>query len=107
MLCSQFQALEIDGLGIHDYFDIMLISEVEQVRKPQPEIFQRALDRLGVAATDSVFVGDNPTADILGANSIEMWTMWKRNSHWLEPKEADVVIDELSEIPSILSQFNL
>jgi putative hydrolase of the HAD superfamily len=103
---GQFQARAIDGLGIRDYFDAILISEVEQVRKPQVEIFQRALDRLGVAALDSVFVGDHPEADIAGAKGAMMKTIWKRNSSWTEAKEADAIIDELNEIPLILEQFN-
>jgi putative hydrolase of the HAD superfamily len=102
---GRFQDRSIEGLKIRDYFDIILISEVEQVRKPQPEIFQRAMNRLGVSAPDSVFVGDHPEADIIGAKSAKMRTIWKRNSHWLEAKEADAIIDELSEIPSVLEQF--
>jgi putative hydrolase of the HAD superfamily len=103
---GQFQARAIDGLGIRHYFDAILISEVEQVRKPQVEIFQRAMDRLGVSALDSVFVGDDPEADIAGAKGAMMKTIWKRNSSWTEAKEADAIIDELNEIPSVLEQFN-
>jgi putative hydrolase of the HAD superfamily len=103
---SPFQARAIDGLGIREYFDVILISEVERVRKPQVEIFQRAMNRLGVSAADSVFVGDHPEADILGAKGAMMKTIWKRNSFWTEPKEADAIVDELSEIPRILMQFN-
>jgi putative hydrolase of the HAD superfamily len=103
---GQFQARAIDGLGIREYFDAILISETEQVRKPQIEIFQRALDRLGVSALDSVFVGDHPEADIVGAKGAMMKTIWKRNLFWAEVKEADAIIDELSEIPPILAKFN-
>jgi putative hydrolase of the HAD superfamily len=103
---SPFQARAIDGLGIRDYFDAILISEVEQVRKPQVEIFQRAMNRLAVLASDSVFVGDHPEADIVGAKGAMMKTIWKRNLSWTEAKEADATIDELSEIPPILAQFS-
>ncbi len=103
---GQFQARAIDGLGIRDYFDAILISEIEQVRKPQVEIFQRAIDRLGVLASESIFVGDHPEADIAGAKSAMMKTIWKRNSLWAAATEADAIIDELNEIPAILGQFN-
>lgn len=103
---SPFQARAIDGLAIKDYFDTILISEVEQVRKPQVEIFQRAMNRLGVSASDSVFVGDHPEADIVGAKGAMMKTIWKRNLSWTEPKEADAIIDELSEISGVLTHFN-
>jgi putative hydrolase of the HAD superfamily len=103
---SPFQSRAIDGLMIRNYFDTILISEVEQVRKPQVEIFQRAMNRLGVSAKDSVFVGDHPETDIVGAKSAMMKTIWKRNLSWTVAKEADAIIDELSEIPPILAQFN-
>lgn len=103
---GQFQARAIEGLGIREYFDAILISEVEQIRKPQIEIFERAMNRLGVLASDSVFVGDHPEADIAGARGAMMKTIWKRNSYWAEAKEADAIIDKLSEIPLILKGFH-
>jgi putative hydrolase of the HAD superfamily len=103
---GEFQNRAISGLGIQDYFDVILISEIEGVRKPTTEIFQRAMTRLGVSAQNSVFVGDNPDADILGAKSAGMGAIWKRSSQWLEAKGADASIDDLSEIPSILELFD-
>lgn len=104
---NQFQSRTIDGLGIREYFDAVLISESEQVRKPQAEIFQRAMNRLGTTPSDSVFIGDHPETDIAGAKSAMMKTIWKRNSSWMEAKQANAVIDELNEIPSILEGFNI
>lgn len=100
-----FQTRAIEGLGIQDYFEVILISEIEQVRKPQAEIFYRAAKRLGVTAKNSVFIGDHPEADIMGAKNAEMKAIWKRSLYWQEAKEADAIIDELNEIPSILEQF--
>ena len=37
------------------------------MRKPDPKIFRMALDRLGVPASEAVFVGDNLQTDIKGA----------------------------------------
>ena len=82
-----------------------MISEIEQVRKPQAEIFHRAAKRLGVTPKNSVFIGDHPEADIMGAKNAEMKAIWKRSLYWQEAKEADAIIDELNEIPSILEQF--
>ena len=103
---GEFQTKAISGLGIDDYFDVIIISEIEGVRKPELEIFQLALDRLGVLAQNSIFVGDNPTADISGAKNAGMRAIWKRNSDWLESTDADAAIDELSEIPALLARFN-
>jgi hypothetical protein len=42
----------------------------------------------------------------MGAKSTLMKTIWKRNLFWAEVKEADAIINELSEIPPILAKFN-
>jgi putative hydrolase of the HAD superfamily len=100
---GEFQKRAISGLGIEDYFDVILISEIEGMRKPQPEIFNKAMNQLGVTPENSFFVGDNPEADIEGAKNAKMRTIWKRNSHWLATKEADATIDDLSEILSVVN----
>ena len=74
---SEFQRRSISGLGIQNDLDVVLVSEEEQIRKPQVEIFQRAVNRLAVRASESVFVGDNPEADITGAKNAGMKTIWE------------------------------
>jgi FMN phosphatase YigB (HAD superfamily) len=41
-------------------------------RKPEPEIFLDALDRVGVAPEQNLMVGDNLTADCIGARRVGM-----------------------------------
>jgi putative hydrolase of the HAD superfamily len=100
-----FQSRAIQGLGIENFFDVVLVSEVEQVRKPEAEIFDRALQRLNTNAETTVFVGDHPEADILGARNAGLRAIWKRNAFWPEPDEADAIIDELGELPGIVQQL--
>lgn len=100
-----FQTKAIEGLGIQDYFDVILISEFEQIKKPQAEIFHRAAQRLEVMYPDCVFVGDNPEADIIGAKNAGMKSIWKRNLACQEAKAADATVDDLGEIPLIVDRF--
>ncbi|KYC39143.1 L-2-haloalkanoic acid dehalogenase [Scytonema hofmannii PCC 7110] len=101
-----FQRRTVQGLGIENYFETILISEVEGVRKPDPEIFYRALHKLGVTPEQSVFVGDHPTVDVLGAKNIGMKAIWKRDRHWTEPVEADAIVEDLGMLPEIVQIFN-
>ena len=103
---SEFQRRSISGLRIQNDLDVILVSEEEQIRKPQVEIFQRAVNRLAVRASESVFVGDNYKADIIGAKNAGMKTIWKRNPYGSADREADAIIDELDEIPRILESFD-
>jgi HAD superfamily hydrolase (TIGR01509 family) len=54
-----------------------LIAEVidshhEGVRKPDPELFRRALARTGQRASESVYLGDIPGVDVVGAHAAGM-----------------------------------
>ncbi|MCS6910684.1 MAG: HAD family phosphatase [Anaerolineales bacterium] len=52
-------------------FDVLVFSAEEGVAKPAPEIYRRALTRLGVAATQAVFV-DDATENVAAACTLGM-----------------------------------
>ena len=99
------QRPKIEALGIAGYFSAILISEEQGVRKPDPEIYHRAMRMLGSAPGETVFVGDHPEADIEGAARLGLKTIWKRNSCWPVPSQVDTTIDGLEEIPAILTMW--
>lgn len=57
----------LDRVGLLDHFELVIDSHLEGVQKPDPEIFQRALVRLGVHAERCVYAGDIPEVDVHGA----------------------------------------
>jgi len=54
-------------LGLIERFDAVAISAIEGVEKPSAQIFERALERLNVEASDVIHVGDSPLEDYRGA----------------------------------------
>jgi putative hydrolase of the HAD superfamily len=62
----------LENLGVADYFPVRVISGIEGVEKPDPEIFQIALERSGVTAEESAYVGDHPYFDIDAAAEVGM-----------------------------------
>ena len=101
---GQFQLDNIQALGIEHYFDVILISEWEGIKKPTPDIFNRALAKLQVSAAYSMFVGDHAINDIEAAQNVGMKAMWKRNDA-SPTQKADVIINELNEIPIVVQQL--
>lgn len=99
----QVQNAKIDALGIRDALDMIVISEAVGLKKPDPAIFALAVAKLGVEAASTLFVGDNPEVDIIGAANAGLQTCWFRNgATWpagLLPK-ADVDIDRIDEVLS-------
>lgn len=56
-------------LGLRPLLDAVLTSAEEGVAKPDPELFHRALARLGARPGEAVHVGDSPALDLAGARA--------------------------------------
>ena len=98
---NAMQRRKMAAMGVEQFFDAVLVSEDEGVRKPDAEIFRRALARCGVAAHEAVFVGDHPVADVEGAQRAGLTAVWKFVPYW-QPVVATTVIRDLSEVLSLL-----
>jgi HAD superfamily hydrolase (TIGR01549 family) len=81
------QLEKITHTGLDAVVDGWAISEVEEVRKPDPEIFRRAARTCGAAlGVDTWMVGDNPVADIGGAVLTGLRSAWiDLGRAWDEP----------------------
>ena len=104
---SPFQERNIEALGIAHYFDAVLVSATEGVRKPESEIFMRAAQRLDVRTEDIIFVGDNPQADIAGAQRCGMKTIWFSPRAIEVCTFADRECKGLNEILDLAESFDL
>lgn len=102
---SPFQERNFEALGVSEAFDTLVVSEAVGFRKPDPRIFRLALERLGRTAEETVFVGDNPDADIAGAKGAGLRAVWMRNPHWPECGAADASCDRLRDLPPILEKL--
>jgi HAD superfamily hydrolase (TIGR01549 family) len=58
---------ELEKIGLSSYFEFSLAGGEVQMFKPEPGIFAVALERIGSAAHEAVYVGDNYYADVVGA----------------------------------------
>jgi putative hydrolase of the HAD superfamily len=97
------QRRKLAALALDRSFDTILVSGEEGVRKPDAEIFRRALARLDVAAHEAVFVGDHPVADVEGAHGAGLLAVWKFVPYWPPPAVPDpLVIESLDEILPIV-----
>ena len=97
----------LDRLGLK--FPVVHSSEMAQAYKPHPLPFHRILSELGVKPEESVYVGDNPFDDVLGAKSVGMGTVWINRNRRTRPEdlpEPDYEITGLDYLPGILERWN-
>jgi len=99
------QRRKVAKLPFLSRFEVALVSGEEGVRKPDPEIFQRALERLELKPREAVFVGDNPETDIAGCRTVGMWAVWKETAYMVAPTEVDGVIGELHELLPLVEEL--
>ena len=62
--------------SIRDRFEAVVVSADIGWRKPRPEIFQEAFRQMGIGAADTIFIGDTPEVDVLGAQAVGMDVIW-------------------------------
>lgn len=63
-------------LGIRDLVDFLVVSEGVGVAKPEPKIFEVALERAGAAPKEAVMLGDSWASDVLGARAAGVRAVW-------------------------------
>jgi putative hydrolase of the HAD superfamily len=62
----------LQGVGLADYFELVLTSAEVGYSKPHRTFYESALDRLGLPADRMVYVGDSVENDIEGAATVAM-----------------------------------
>ena len=102
---SRGQRSKIKSTGIENYFEVIKISEEEQIKKPNLEIFERCLSDLDLKPMECVYIGDHPENDIQAAKKLGMRAIWRANSNYLAPSENDGIIYSLSGLPNILRKY--
>jgi len=98
---------DLERMGLAKYLDAMVFSSEVGLRKPDPRIFQEALDRLGVEPQETVFVGDRLYDDVSGAQAVGMRAVLTRQFRQEDDPDyaPDAVISHLSELPEVLDRM--
>ena len=69
---KEAQQAKLNQSNIDHYFVTVTNSEMVGVKKPNPKIFKHALKMANASIVNSIMIGDNLEADILGALNIGM-----------------------------------
>ncbi len=98
--------------GIASLFDVVVISEIVHLFKPDPAIFQYGLDQAGITAGEAIFVGDRPDNDVQPARSLGMKTIrFRRGVQYTlyNPEDpamiADTTISDVSQLAQAVRQL--
>jgi putative hydrolase of the HAD superfamily len=89
----------LQGLGLHDYFDVLTFSDEVGLAKPSPRIFHLTLEQLGVTPGRAVHIGDTLEHDVAGARAAGMGSVWINHGNDRSPHPApDAIVGCLEQV---------
>ena len=98
----------LEKWGIMKYIDLVIASAEEGVSKPNPKIFEIALQRAKCEANKAIMIGDRIDNDIMPAKKMGMRTIWIKQGfggYWQitgDDEKPDYIVENIIEICSCL-----
>jgi putative hydrolase of the HAD superfamily len=103
---SAYAVPELRAVGLLKYFNAIIVSGDYGYRKPDPRLFQKALDALQVRPAQAIYVGNDSYHDIFGAQQVGMKAIFvnsdqgNTSSQTLSP---DYIISSFTELPQAVN----
>lgn len=95
------------SLEIDSYFDVIVDSTELKISKPDPKIFDVAIEMLKSTPERTVVIGDSYDRDIIPAKKLGCKTVWLKGKSWKNEENneaADVIISSLFELKKFLGK---
>lgn len=99
------QNFKLKNIGLHEYFNTVITSDLAGARKPQPEIFSYAMNLAGAEIHQSVMIGDDPHVDILGAEMFGLPYIMYNSTNIPHQLTNPTEVTSLIEIPELLRKM--
>ena len=104
--CKHFNSLDNDKLSCKPYADgipkEIITSEQLGVKKPNPAIFQYAIEKAKASVNTSIMIGDDLQVDVLGAKEFGMSQIYFNPENIYHNEIVSYEINCLSELLEIL-----
>ena len=99
---NEIQAKKIASSGISHFFNNVITFDTANARKPDPEIFAFALRIANALKEESIMIGDNWIADIMGAKQFGIDTVYYNPAGLIFDEKPTYDIKRLEELINIL-----
>ncbi len=105
----------LDTILPRNKFEFIITSSEYGVRKPNRALFDVALNKAGLKASEVWFCGDNPEADVMGAHRAGIFPVWyksdvecfyRKKSEECEPACEHLIIRDWYELTDLLEKLS-
>ncbi len=93
----------LTDFGIRDYFKAIIESAVVGVRKPDPRIFEKGVESLGLKPEEVLVIGDSYSKDILPAEKAGCQVLWLKGESWTAEESAAYHPDTILRLEDALT----
>ncbi len=101
-----FVELALETLGLRPFFSEVVTSAGEGLYKSNPELFRRAVSRLGASPSEAVHVGDHALYDVHAAKAAGLAVVWfagpqaarSTEPHGVGREQADAVVTGMEQV---------
>lgn len=107
--CGEVVEERINALIQNNHFEFIIATSEYMFRKPNPRIFNLALEKANLSPEDAWYIGDNLQADIQGSRNAGLHPVWylgattTPQTDVLEPNDV-LTIHHWNELKDILSE---
>jgi putative hydrolase of the HAD superfamily len=102
-----FAEPEIAMLGFERFFKNVILSSKFGFKKPDVRMFDLAMRNLGTIPDESVYIGDNPARDLIGAKNAGMkFILFRSECRSYNGFQPDRCFDNYSELEDILNDIS-
>ena len=96
---------DVEKVGLGNYFVAQYSADSTGKPKPHPAMFKEALDFVGVAATESIHVGDHQVEDVKAAQALGFRTVWLNDKRASRSCSPDAEVSDLKRMLSSIRQL--
>lgn len=100
---KEVQYKKLSNAGLEKYFQHIVLSDEAGVNKPNPEIFNKAINKANSSKNDTIMLGDSLESDIWGAYNSGIDQIWL-NPHQMQAEKFTPthIVSNLKEVKNIL-----
>lgn len=115
IISTSFAPHILKEYGVESYMECVVMSSETRVRKPNPEIFEIAMGKMGTDCAHTAYIGDTISRDVRGAKNAALAMMILIENPAIAIRDAafvnsgiepDARIKDLIEIPQLIAAYN-
>lgn len=98
---------DVHYMGVGHLFDFSIKAEDVGAAKPDPAIFQLAMDYAKCKGRHMLHVGDDPIGDIQGGQAMGMKTVWVNYAQkaWQQSYQPDATVHQIADLDATIRQL--